>query len=132
MRFGRFEFDPGEGVLARDGVPVKLQQQPARVLALLVERAGHLVTRDELRQRIWGTETFVDFERGLNFCISQIRFALGDSAGTPQYIETVPRRGYRFIAAIEQDAPAPDASAEPARAVRPWRAPLVAAAVLVD
>jgi DNA-binding winged helix-turn-helix (wHTH) protein/TolB-like protein len=131
MRFGRFEFDPGEGALTRDGVAIKLQPQPARVLALLVERAGQLVTREELRQRIWGTETFVDFERGLNFCISQIRFALGDSAGTPQYIETVPRRGYRFIAAIEQETQVADPSAQPSRAVRPWLAPLVAAAVLV-
>jgi DNA-binding winged helix-turn-helix (wHTH) protein/TolB-like protein len=131
MRFGRFEFDPEEGALSREGVPVKLQQQPARVLALLAERAGQVVTRDELRQRIWGTGTFVDFERGLNFCISQIRSALGDSAGTPQYIETIPRRGYRFIAAIEPEPPVTDRSPGPGRAARPWLAPLIAAAVLV-
>ena len=100
VRFGVFEFDADTSELRRDGVSVRLQPQPARVLALLLARAGELVTRDELRQKVWGDETFVDFERGLNFAVAQIRSALGDSASSPRFIETVPRRGYRFIAPV--------------------------------
>lgn len=100
FRFGLFDFDPAAGTLSRAGVPVRIQPQPARVLALLVERAGVIVSREELRQRVWGSDTFVDFERGLNFCIAQIRSALADTAGAPRYIETLPRRGYRFIAPV--------------------------------
>ena len=77
---------------------MRLQPQPARVLALLLERPGEIVSREDLRRHVWGNETFVDFERGLNFCIAQIRSALGDSADSPRYVETVPKRGYRFIA----------------------------------
>ena len=107
-RFGLFEFDPDTGVLNREGVPVRLQPQPGRVLAVLVTHAGEVVTRDALRQEIWNDGTFVDFERGLNFCIAQIRSALGDSAESPRFIETLPRRGYRFIAPVlQQDAGAP-------------------------
>lgn len=105
-QFGQFAFDPETGALTRNGVPVRLAPQPARVLALLVQRAGDVVTRDELRQQIWGTDTFVDFERGLNFCIAQIRSALGDSADSPLYVETLPKRGYRFMAPVTQPAPA--------------------------
>lgn len=104
VRFGRFEFDPVTGELVRDGTPVRLPPQPARVLTLLVERPGEIVSRDDLRQHIWGNETFVDFERGLNFCIAQIRSALGDSADSPRYVETVPKRGYRFIAPVDNGA----------------------------
>jgi DNA-binding winged helix-turn-helix (wHTH) protein len=103
MRFGLFDFDPAAGTLAREGTPVRLQPQPGRVLALLVERPGEVVTREELRQRIWGNDTFVDFERGLNFAIGQIRSALGDSAASPRYVETLPRRGYRFILAVQAE-----------------------------
>jgi DNA-binding winged helix-turn-helix (wHTH) protein/TolB-like protein len=99
-RFGQFEFDAATGELTRGGTPVRLQPQPARVLALLVERAGAIVTRDEIRRHVWGQETFVDFERGLNFCIAQIRSALGDTADSPRYVETIPKRGYRFIAPV--------------------------------
>ena len=99
-QFGQFTFDSDAGTLTRNGIPVRLQPQPARVLALLVARAGEVVSRDELRQQIWGTDTFVDFERGLNFCIAQIRSALGDSADSPRFIETLPKRGYRFIAPV--------------------------------
>ena len=112
-RFGLYEFDARSGTLTREGVPVRLQPQPARVLALLIDRAGDVVTREELRTTVWGEATFVDFERGLNFCIAQIRSALGDSADSPRFIETLPRRGYRFIApvrpAVETTAPADDA-----------------------
>ncbi len=98
--FGLFDFDPATGELRREGRPVRLQPQPAKVLAVLVERAGETVSRDELRQIVWPEGTFVDFERGLNFCIAQIRSALGDSADSPRFIETIPRRGYRFVAPI--------------------------------
>lgn len=101
-QFGQFAFDAETGALTRNDVPVRLQPQPSRVLALLVARAGEIVTRDELRREIWGRETFVDFERGLNFCIAQIRSALGDSADSPRFIETLPKRGYRFIAPVAQ------------------------------
>jgi len=100
IRFGQFDFDPGDGALWREGRSVRLQPQPARVLALLASRAGEIVTRDELRREVWGEGTFVDFERGLNFCVAQIRSALGDSAESPRYVETLPRRGYRFIAPV--------------------------------
>jgi DNA-binding winged helix-turn-helix (wHTH) protein/TolB-like protein len=106
VRFGLFEFNAATGELVREGTPVRLQPQPARVLALLVERPGEIVSRDDLRQHIWGNETFVDFERGLNFCIAQIRSALGDSADSPRYVETVPKRGYRFIAPVDNGADA--------------------------
>lgn len=99
-RFGQFTLDADTGSLTRDGVAVRLQPQPARVLALLLARAGEVVSRDELRQQIWGADTFVDFERGLNFCIAQIRSALGDSADSPRFVETLPKRGYRFIAPV--------------------------------
>ncbi len=98
VRFGLFQFDPATGELSREGTPIRLQPQPARVLALLLERPGEIVSREDLRRHVWGNETFVDFERGLNFCIAQIRSALGDSADSPRYVETVPKRGYRFIA----------------------------------
>jgi TolB-like protein/DNA-binding winged helix-turn-helix (wHTH) protein len=98
VTFGVFEFDPVSGTLLRRGRSVRLQRQPARMLAALVARPGEIVDRATLQTAIWGTETNVDFERGLNFCVAQIRSALGDSAASPRYIETVPRRGYRFIA----------------------------------
>src|SRR5690349_7389251 len=100
IRFGGFELALKSGELRKDGVQVKLQNQPFRVLAFLASHPGELVTRDELRQQIWQTDTFVDFEHGLNFCIKQIRSALGDNAQAPVYIETLPRRGYRFIAPV--------------------------------
>ncbi len=115
-QFGQFTFDPDGGTLTRNGNPVRLQPQPARVLALLVARAGEVVSRDELRQQIWGTDTFVDFERGLNFCIAQIRSALGDSADSPRFVETLPKRGYRFIAPVTQSGSIP-ASSGPAFAL---------------
>ena len=110
IRFGPFELKFGSDELYRDGAPVKLPPQPFKVLALLTTRAGQLVTREELRQEIWGQDTFVDFDKGLNFCIKQIREALGDNAQAPQYIETLPRRGYRFIAPVERLGPSPGAA----------------------
>ena len=101
-RFGLFEFDTAARELRREGMLVRLQAQPAQVLTRLIEHAGEVVSREELHRAVWGGETFVDFERGLNFCIGQIRAALGDDATTPRYIRTIPRSGYQFIAPIEQ------------------------------
>ena len=105
VTFGPFEFDPVTGELWRDGAPVHLQQQPAKVLALLVSHPGELLTRDQVRQHVWGEGTFVDFQRGLNFAVMQIRTALGDEAESPRYVETLARRGYRFVAPVESNAP---------------------------
>jgi DNA-binding winged helix-turn-helix (wHTH) protein/TolB-like protein len=102
FRFGLFEFDVANLELRREGVLVRLQSQPAQVLACLVERADHVVSRDDLRNAVWGDKTFVDFEGGLNFCISQIRSALQDDSAQPVYIRTVPKSGYQFIAPIQR------------------------------
>ena len=113
IHFGPFELDPDEQQLRKRGIPVKLQPQQFAVLWMLTQRAGQIVSRDEIHQHIWGTDTFVDFERGINFAINQIRAALGDHAEQPRYIETIPRRGYRFIAAIDSGEPGDSASATP-------------------
>ena len=101
LRFGDFEFDLRSGKLFRGGRPVKIQPQPLRVLAVLLERAGETVSRESLRTRVWGDATFVEFDQGLNYCIRQIRLALRDGASEPLYIETLPKQGYRFIARVE-------------------------------
>src|SRR4051812_4664514 len=100
LRFGIFEADLRTGELRKRGTRVRLQEQPFQVLALLLARPGDLVTRDEIRGRLWAADTFVDFDHGLNKAINKIREALGDSAGSPRFIETVARRGYRFIAHV--------------------------------
>lgn len=105
FRFGLFEFDAAGLELRREGVPVRLQSQPAQVLAFLIERADQIVSRDKLRNAIWGDQTFVDFEGGLNFCISQIRSALQDDSTQPVYIRTVPKIGYQFIAPVQRLSP---------------------------
>lgn len=102
VRFGLFQFDPTTGELLREGMPVKLQAQPARVLSLLVANAGDVVSRDTLQREVWGRDTHVDFERGLNFCIAQVRSALKDTAESPRFIATVPKQGYRFIAPVDR------------------------------
>lgn len=118
LRFGIFEFDRATRELRRDGVPVRLQAQPAQVLAVLLANAGLVVSREDLRQAVWGAETFVDFERGLNFCVAQIRSALGDSAESPRFIRTLPKRGYQFIApAADLDAAPPPIPPSPRRAL---------------
>lgn len=101
IRFGRFELRRQSDELYCEKTAVKLAPQPYKVLRFLVENAGRLVTRKELKEEIWGEETFVDFDKGLNLCIAQIREALGDNAQAPLYVETLPRRGYRFVAAID-------------------------------
>jgi DNA-binding winged helix-turn-helix (wHTH) protein len=100
IQFGTFDFDPSTRELRRDGASVRLQPQPAQVLACLLARPGEIVTRDELQKAVWGEGTFVDFDRNLNFCVAQIRSALGDSSESPLYIKTLPKRGYQFIAPV--------------------------------
>ena len=115
-RFGLFEFDADTGELRKDGRHVPLEPQPARVLAALLARPGALVSHDDLKHATWEPGTFVDFERGLAYCLSQVRGALGDSARNPRFVETVPRRGYRFLAPVHSPE-APDAvTATPAAA----------------
>ena len=100
LRFGEYELDSRSGKLLRKGRPVKIQPQPLRVLSVLVEAHGEIVSREQLRTRIWGDATFVEFDQALNYCIRQIRLALGEEASEPVYIETLPKQGYRFIAPI--------------------------------
>jgi TolB-like protein/lipoprotein NlpI len=102
IRFGEFEFDEQTLELRRNGSLTRIQQQPARVLAFLLNHCGALVTREQLRLAIWGEDTFVDFEQGLNFCIRQIRLAINDQVEHPRHIETLPRLGYRFISQIDK------------------------------
>jgi DNA-binding winged helix-turn-helix (wHTH) protein/Tol biopolymer transport system component len=105
FRFGVFELDASSGELRKAGVPIKLRLQAVQVLLMLAERAGQIVTREEIRGRLWSDDTFVDFERSINFCVNQIRAALGDDAEKPRYVETLPRRGYRFIAPVAVELP---------------------------
>ncbi len=116
LRFGLFELDRAAGELRREGRVVRLQPQPFKILVLLATRSGQVVTREEIRREVWGEETFIDFDQGLGFCLTQIRAALGDSAQAPRYIQTLPRRGYRFLLPVEAE-PRPVA-ARP-RGVRP-------------
>jgi len=106
VRFGVFEVDLRSGELHKHGIKIKLHDQPFQVLAMLLEHPGELVTREQLHQKLWAADTFVDFDVGLNSAIKRLRDALGDSAESPRYIETLPRRGYRFIASVEDDIPA--------------------------
>lgn len=99
-RFGSFELDMQCGQLRRDGVGLKLQGQPVQILGILLEHPGQLVTREELRERLWTSDTFVDFDHSLNTAIKKLRLVLGDEADTPRYIETLPRRGYRFVGEV--------------------------------
>jgi TolB-like protein/DNA-binding winged helix-turn-helix (wHTH) protein len=101
FRFGVFEVDPGEGELRKSGLRIKLQDQPLQVLVMLLERPGETVTREELQRRLWSADTFVDFDHSLNSAIKKLREALGDRSESPRFIETLHRRGYRFIAPVE-------------------------------
>lgn len=100
LRFGPYVADFRSGELRKNGARIRLQEKPLRVLALLASRQGQLVTREELKERLWPDDTFVDFETGLNTAVSKLRDALCDRPGKPRYIETIPRRGYRFVAAV--------------------------------
>src|SRR5687767_330443 len=119
IRFGPFEADAAAGELRSNGRLIRLQEQPFQVLLALLDRAGEVITREELRQRLWSDETFGDFDQGLNTAINKLREALGDSAASPKFVETVPKRGYRFIHAVELETPALQ---PPSRRPRvPWR-----------
>ncbi|HEX4914495.1 MAG TPA: winged helix-turn-helix domain-containing protein [Vicinamibacterales bacterium] len=99
-RFGVFEFDSDTGELRKNGRAVALEPQPAKALTLLLSKPDEIVTRDELRDAVWGADTHVDFDRGIAYCLSQIRAALGDSGDNPRFVQTVPRKGFRFIAPV--------------------------------
>src|SRR5215510_4291768 len=111
-RFGLFEFDLAQQALFREGTLLHLQAQPARVLACLLEHRDRIVSRDELRQVVWGNETYVEFGGSLNFCIAQIRSALGDDSSSPIYVRTVPKLGYQFIAPVELFDPQAEAGSD--------------------
>ncbi len=145
-RFGVFELDLRAGELRRSGLRVKLQEQPFQVLALLLERPGEIVTRDDLRNRLWPADTFVDFDHSLNAAIKRLRDALGDSAENPTFVETVARRGYRFLAPVSSTlangngSSAPSSAAEsspvestrhPAKRIHLWWIAAAGAAVLL-
>jgi DNA-binding winged helix-turn-helix (wHTH) protein/TolB-like protein len=126
IRFPGGSFDPSSGELAVGTSRTRLEPQPARALALLLERRGQVVSREELARRIWPAETHVDFDRGLNYCVAQLRQAFGDSAESPRYIETLPRRGYRFLAAEAPEEAPPPGPPSPSR----WTKGAAAAALL--
>src|SRR2546430_11414540 len=98
--FGVFELDLRAAELRKRGVRIKLQEQPFQILCLLLDHSGQVVTRDELRHKLWPAHTFVDFDRSLNKAMTKLRSALGDSAESPRYVETIPRHGYRFLAHV--------------------------------
>jgi Tol biopolymer transport system component/DNA-binding winged helix-turn-helix (wHTH) protein len=125
-RFAAFEVDIEAGELRKGGIKIHLQELPFRVLAAVLERPGEVVTREELREKLWSADTFVEFEHSLNTAVNKLRTALNDSSDTPRYIETLPRRGYRFIGALEVDGAVPQAhgAPEPARVSRRWTAAL--------
>lgn len=129
-RFGVFEFDDDSRELRKNGRGVALEPQPTKALTLLLSRAGDIVTREELRDAVWGKETHVDFDRGLAYCVSQVRSALGDSGDNPRFVQTIPKQGFRFIAPLvtsPPQAPSPKTQVRSHRAAY-WTA---AAAVLV-
>lgn len=101
FRFGAYEVDPGSGELRKSGLRLRVQEQPFQVLLVLLARTGEVVTREELRQKLWPADTFVDFDHSLNTVINKLREALSDSAANPRFIETLARRGYRFLAPVE-------------------------------
>ena len=100
-RFGIFEFESDTGELRKNGRAAALEPQPAKALALLLSRAGDVVSREEIRDAVWGRDTHVDFDRGLAYCLSHVRSALGDSAENPRFVQTIPKRGFKFIAPVE-------------------------------
>src|SRR4029077_21243243 len=100
IHFGAFELDLAAGELRKHGIKIRLQEQPLQILQQLLEHPGEIVTREDLQKRIWPADTFVDFDHGLYSAVKRLRDALSDNAETPRYVETLPRRGYRFIAAV--------------------------------
>ncbi len=125
LHFGPFELDLRAGELRKNGVKIKLQEQPLRVLSMLLDHPGEIVTREELQSKLWSNDTFVDFEHGLNAAVKRLREALGDSADNPRYVETLPRHGYRLIIAVEgseQEARPPAVPAASRRRLILWTA----------
>ena len=114
LRFGVFELDPRAGELRKKGMKIRLQGQPVEILVMLLERPGETITREELQKKLWPADTFVDFEQGLNNAMNRLRVALDDDAESPHFIETVPRRGYRFIGSVNGSGQAPAAGAKTA------------------
>jgi DNA-binding winged helix-turn-helix (wHTH) protein len=111
LRFGLFELDTAAQQLFKNGHVVRLQPKPFKLLCLLVDQAGKLVTREDIQKTLWSAETFVDFDQGVNFAVKQVREALGEDSDRPIYIQTVPKRGYRFVAPVDrtpQNVPAID------------------------
>src|SRR5215470_15797883 len=135
-RFGIYEISFQSGELRKAGIKIKVQQQPLKLLEILLEHPGEIVTRDELRTRIWPQESFGDFDQAVNVAIAKLRGALGDSAENPRYIETLPRRGYRFIAEVaivdtSKPATRPDEKAAVSKRFRLPRLWKIAGATLV-
>jgi TolB-like protein/DNA-binding winged helix-turn-helix (wHTH) protein/Tfp pilus assembly protein PilF len=114
LRFGTYEFDLRSGELRKHGIRIKLQEQPCQILAILLEHHGEMVTREELQRRLWPSDTFVDFDHSLNTAVMRLREALSDSSESPRFIETIPRRGYRFIAPLQEVSSASSASTDSA------------------
>jgi len=123
IRFGIFEVEPQTGILRKHGVRIRLQDQPFRVLLALIEKRGDVVTREELHQKVWEGMAFGDFDHSLNIAINKIREVLGDSADTPRFVETLPRRGYRFLVPVEAPAPPPSAAVPPPSVIAKKRVP---------
>jgi TolB-like protein/DNA-binding winged helix-turn-helix (wHTH) protein len=136
FHFGIFEADVRAGELRKNGVRIPLQEQPFQVLSVLLERQGELVTRDELRQPVWPRDTFVEFDHALNTAVKKIRCALGDDANAPRYIETIPKRGYRFLAPVttgdhlSASPGEPTLNEIPTTRTRPWLPRTAAATAL--
>src|SRR5258708_17361817 len=139
-RFGVFELDLRAGELRRNGMRIKLQEQPFQVLAQLLEKPGEVVTREELQKRLWPADTFVDFDHSLNAAIRRLRDALGDSAENPTFVETVARRGYRFLApvhlgngngAIAIQPPAIESAPQPSSRLHRWWILIGASAIVL-
>ena len=121
-RFGVFELDLRSRELHKQGIKIRLQGQPVEILVLLLQRPGEIVSREELQKKLWPADTFVDFEQGLNNAMKRLRAALDDNAETPHFIETLPRRGYRFIGAVNSNGQTLAADAgTPALQIKPGR-----------
>jgi len=118
FRFGVFELSPSSGELRKRGLKIRLQGQPVEILALLLQRPGETITREELQKRLWPADTFVDFEQGLNNAMKRLRAALDDNPDNPQFIETLPRHGYRFLGSVNS-AGSSTAETAPTRSLRP-------------
>ena len=122
VRFGAYEMDLRSGELRKNGKRVRLTGQPFQVLSILLEHPGELVTREQLQRQLWPSDTFVDFDRGLNAAINRVREALGDSAERPRFVETLPRRGYRFIGSMAPNSASVSSTSEGPSPVIPVRA----------